>query len=88
MIVSQVPGVIEVDGRNLFTPLGNGTFQQISPDASNKSELDMESWQLPEVLQIIVVASEDGTAVDAPTSLASAIETDNTIAVPVVPTVC
>ncbi len=88
VIVSQVAGVIEVDGLNLFTPLTGGIFQQIKPDASGRSELDMQSWQLPEVLQVIVVASEDGTVVDAPTTLSPAVETDNTVAVPVVPAVC
>jgi predicted phage baseplate assembly protein len=90
VIVSQVPGVIEVDGLNLFTHLSNGTYQQIKPDASGRSELDMQSWQLPEVLQVIVIASEDGTVVDAPTTLAASAnnDTDNSVAVPVVPAVC
>lgn len=88
VIVSQVPGVIEVDGLNLFSQLSTGVFQQLTTDASGKSELDMESWQLPEVLQVVVVATEDGTVADAPTSLTPPVETDNSVAVPVVPAVC
>jgi predicted phage baseplate assembly protein len=88
VIVSQVPGVIEVNGLNLFQPLSAGGYQQLTTDASGKSELVLESWQLPEVLEVMVAAGEDGSGIPVPTSLTPQPETDTTVAVPVVPSVC
>ncbi len=88
VFVSQVPGVVEVNGLFLFQPLAAGGYQQIPPDANNASELSMESWQLPEVLDVIVFTGPDGSGVEAPTSLTPAPETDPAVAVPIVPTVC
>ena len=88
VIVSQVPGVIEVNGLNLFLPQLSGAFQKIAGDANGRSELTIESWQLPEVLEVIVTAGPDGSGVTAPDSLAPVPETDDSIAVPVVPAVC
>ncbi len=88
VIVSQVPGVIEVNGLNLFKPLGGGVYQQLPTDATGKSELTLESWQLPEVLEVTVAADTDGSGVPVPTTLTPPPETDPTVAVPVVPKVC
>jgi hypothetical protein len=88
VVVSQVPGVIEVNGLNLFQSLASGGYQQLTTDASGKSELTLESWQLPEVLDVIVMAGPDGSGIAVPTSLTPAPETDTTVAVPIVPTVC
>jgi predicted phage baseplate assembly protein len=88
VIVSQVAGVIEVNGLNLFQPLAAGGYQQLTTDASGKSELTLQSWQLPEVLEVVVAAGPDGSGIQAPTSLTPAPETDTTVAVPIVPTVC
>ena len=88
VIVSQVPGVIEVNGLNLFTPLNSGGYQLVTADSSGSPEIALESWQLPEVLDVVVVASPDGTASAVPTTLTPTPETDTTVAVPVVPAVC
>lgn len=88
VIVSQVPGVIEVNGLNLFQKLASDAYQQLVTDASGKSELLLKSWQLPEVLDVTVAAGPDGSGIAAPTSLTPAPETDTTVAVPVVPNVC
>ena len=88
VIVSQVPGVIEVNGLNLFTPLASGGFQKMAADGNCRSELTIASWQLPEVLEVTVTAGPDGSGVTAPDSLAPVQETDDSIAVPVVPAVC
>lgn len=88
VIVSQVPGVIEVNGLNLFKPLAGGGYQQIPGDATGKSDLGLETWQLPEVLQVVVAAGTDGSGITAPTDLTPPPETDNTVAVPLVPKVC
>ncbi len=98
VIVSQVPGVIEVNGLSLFSPVftvstttGASTVTSYSPlpvDASGRSELTLQSWQLPELLQVLVAAGPDGSGIAVPTSLSPPANTDNTVAVPVVPKVC
>lgn len=88
VIVSQVAGVVEVNGLNLFTPLNTGGYQQMQTDSTGKSELDIESWQLPELLQVIVAAGPDGSGIAAPTDLTPPAQTDDSVAVPVVPKVC
>jgi hypothetical protein len=87
VIVSQVPGVSEVNGLLLFQPLTGGGYQQIPPNVSGNAELTLQSWQLPETLQVLVTAGPDGSGV-APASLAPDVQTDNSVAVPVVPAVC
>jgi predicted phage baseplate assembly protein len=87
--VSQVAGVVEVNGLLLFQYLSNGSYQALPVDSSNRSELTLSSWQLPEALQIIVATGADGsgimpgTAIPAPSSAGP-----NTVAVPVVPNLC
>jgi hypothetical protein len=88
VVVSQVPGVIEVNGINLFQVLPSGTYQLLTADASGSPELVLDSWQLPEVLDVVVIASPDGTPSAVPITLTPAPETDTTVAVPVVPTIC
>jgi hypothetical protein len=88
VVVSRVPGVIEVNGLNLFTVLNSGAYQLVSADSSGSPEILLDSWQLPETLEVVVVASPDGTPADVPTTLTTPPETDATVAVPVVPTVC
>lgn len=88
VIVSQVAGLVEVNGLILFQQSGNGTFEPIGADSSGKSELGLSSWQLPELLQVTVQAGADGSGVAAPTSLIPDMPTDDTVAVPVVPKVC
>jgi hypothetical protein len=88
VIVSQVPGVIEVNGLNLFVPLAAGGYQQLATDANGASELTLSSWQLPEVLEVTVAAGPDGSGIEVPAALTPAPETDTTVAVPIVPTVC
>jgi hypothetical protein len=88
VVVSQVPGVIEVNGLNLFQVLASGAYQLLAADASGSPELVLQSWQLPEVLAVSVIASPDGTASTVPATLTPPTETDTTVAVPVVPTIC
>ena len=88
VIVSQVPGVMEVNGLNLFQPLPAGGYQQLATGSNDASELTLDSWQLPEALEVTVAAGPDGSGIEAPTMLTPPPETDTTVAVPVVPTVC
>ncbi len=87
VIVSRVAGVVEVNGLLLFLPLGGGTYQQIPVDGSGASELTLQSWQLPELLQVLVTPGTDGSGV-TPGALTPELQTDNTVAVPIVPSVC
>lgn len=81
VVASKVPGVIEVNGLNLFQQLSSGQYQQLA-------ELDLESWQLPEVLDVVVAAGPDGSGIAVPTTLIPPTQTDPAVAVPVVPDVC
>ena len=89
VIVSQVPGVVEVNGLLLFQPSASGVYQPLPVDANGRSELTLESWQLPELLQVAVATGADGSGVAAATTLTPVVSTDqNTVAVPIVPTLC
>ena len=48
VIVSQVPGVVEVNGLLLFQLQSGGTYQPLGVNTSGNSELTLQSWQLPE----------------------------------------
>lgn len=87
VIVSQVRGVIEVNGLNLFTPTSTG-YQQIDAIPGGKPELTLKAWQLPELLQVGVIAGPDGSGVAAAITLEPQAPTDDSVAVPVVPKVC
>jgi len=89
VVVSQVAGVSEVDGLNLFTTLQpSGSYQIVTASASSSPEIVLQSWQLPELLDVQVTATPDGTTGTAPTTLTPTPPTDPTVAVPVVPKVC
>lgn len=88
VVVSQVPGVIEINGLNLFQELANSTFQQIATGADGRSQLVLLSYQLPELFEVIVIAGPDGSGVAASTTVSTPTETDSTVAVPIVPNVC
>ncbi len=86
VIVSQVAGVVEVNGLLLFTPLSGGGYHKL-PMVSGNAELTLESWQLPELLQVLVTPGTDGSGV-TPGNLTPDVQTDNSVAVPIVPNVC
>jgi hypothetical protein len=87
VVVSQVPGVIEVNGLDLFRPLNSGGYQQLPTDPSGKSTLVLNSWQLPEVFDVEVAAGADGSGIGVP-PMPPILETDPGVAVPIVPSVC
>jgi hypothetical protein len=89
VIVSQVAGVVEVNGLLLFQVLASGEYQAVQVDANNRSELALQSWQLPELLQVSVTAGADGSGVMPVSSIPETPQADpNTVAVPVVPSLC
>jgi hypothetical protein len=59
VVVSKVPGVIEVNGLNLFTPTDSGGYQMVTADSSGSPEIVLNDWQLPELLDVSVAASAD-----------------------------
>jgi hypothetical protein len=88
VVVSQVPGVIEVNGLQFFQVLPSGAFQPLTTtDAAGQLELILQSWQLPEVLAVVVAAGADGSGIGVP-PMTSPQETDTSVAVPIVPAVC
>jgi predicted phage baseplate assembly protein len=88
VVVSQVAGVTEVNGLNLFSVLASGAYQLVGADSSGSPEITLSSWQLPELLQVIVITNPDGTTGTASTVLTPPPENDSTVAVPVVSNVC
>lgn len=88
VVVSQVPGVVEVDCLLLFAALPNGGYQQLPTDATGRSELVLQSWQLVELLQVVVTTESDGTIAQCVTTLTPPVQSDPSVAVPVVPKVC
>jgi hypothetical protein len=89
VIVSQVPGVVEVNGLLLFQPSATGVYQLVPVDTNNRSEITLASWQLPELLQVSVAAGADGSNIAPAATLEPDTATDaNTVAVPVVAKLC
>jgi hypothetical protein len=87
VIISRVPGVSDLDGLNLYQLLNTGAYQQLAVDKNGSSELNLENWQLPELLQVIVATSPDGMPIAVP-PLTPPPESDPGVAVPIVPQVC
>lgn len=88
VVVSQVPGVVEVDCLLLFTALANGGYQRVPCDGNGRSELALKSWQLVELLQVVVTTESDGTTAHCVQRLTPPAQPDSSVAVPVVPKVC
>lgn len=101
VIVSQVPGISEVNGLLLFQLLPSGAYQPLPVDGNNRSELVLQSWQLPELLRVAVATGPDESGVQPATTLAGDTAASsgsgsgagdgsgsNTVAVPVVPNLC
>jgi len=89
VVVGQVAGVVEVNGLRLFQPLASGSYQALPVDANNQSDVNLASWQLPELLQVLVATGADGSGVAVPTTLTPTPSAEpNAVAVPIVPRVC
>ncbi|HEX3549445.1 MAG TPA: putative baseplate assembly protein [Candidatus Elarobacter sp.] len=86
VIVSQVPGVVEVNGLELYA-VTSGVYEQLPVDASGKSTLTLAAWQLVELLAVSVATGTDGSGVAVPPLVPPPV-TDDSVAVPVVPKVC
>lgn len=87
VIISQVPGVVEVNGAQLFLKQSDNSYTAVSAGATQQ-EVVLKMYQLPELLRVKVVAGPDGSGVAPPTSLEPDVDPDAGVAVPVVPKVC
>jgi predicted phage baseplate assembly protein len=88
VIASQVEGVVEVNGIQLFTLQPDKSYHAVAGGSGNQQEIPMKSYQLPELLQVKVTAGPDGSGVGPSGSLEPAPEPRGAVAVPVVPKVC
>jgi len=88
--VSRVPGVREVTGLKLFgrNRLPEGDRWRPIPQSrrGGAATLELEAWQLPELLSVIVVQGPD--APDTLDALPNPFSDEHAVAVPVVPEVC
>lgn len=85
VVISRVEGVDGVYGPNLFTRSAEGVWTQVTAtDGSDNTEITLLSWQLPELLGVIVAEGAAPTEFKPPTPT-KAIDG---LAIPVVPEVC
>jgi hypothetical protein len=87
VVAGTVPGVSDVNGLFLFLPQNAGGYQQILPNSDGNAEMALQPWQLPELLQVLVTPGAEGSNMQ-PGNLNPVVQTDDTVAVPVVPAVC
>ncbi len=98
VMVARVPGVMRVNGINLFRKSGD-KWKKVLPKINNDPvQIEFKFWQLPELLETAIVGSMAGqtsTGVSgfdkAPESLGpvkNPFASDSVVAVPVVPEVC
>jgi hypothetical protein len=88
VIASQVEGVVEVNGIQLFTLQPDKSYQSVAGGSGNQREIPMKSYQLPELLRVKVTAGPDGSGVGPTGSLEPNPEPGGAVSVPVVPKVC
>jgi predicted phage baseplate assembly protein len=89
VIVSQVQGVVEVNGVQLFLYQTDRTYIALSGATTAQQEVTLQPYQLPELLKVVVAAGPDGSGVMPPNNLEP--EPDPAaagVAVPIVPKVC
>jgi predicted phage baseplate assembly protein len=88
VIVSQVPGVVEVNGAQLFLKHADNSYSPVASAGGPQQEVALKAYQLPELLRVKVVAGPDGSGVKPSASLEPDADPDAGVAVPVVPKVC
>ncbi len=84
--VARVEGVRTVSGVNLFEEAGDEEWKLVSPDArTGQQKLTLEPWQLPELMKVLVIESEDGP----PDDMDGSVERPRGgTPIPVIPEVC
>lgn len=87
VVAARVSGVVGVATPHLFTRMGDIWKLVAPPHACGPAEIGLLPWQLPELLEVVVVTSGD----TSPTALTDARDHDTAaqdFAIPVVPEVC
>jgi len=88
--ISRVPGVLAVNGLNLFErasfAAGDNWRLITRNPADGTQTLPLTDWQLPELLSVVVV--DGASAPDTLSALPNPFADANAVAVPVVPEVC
>lgn len=84
---SQVQGVVAVNGVQLFELQADKSYKAVA-GSGGQQEIPMKAYQLPELLQVRVIAGPDGSGVSPAGSLEPEPEPGDGVAVPVVPKVC
>ena len=84
--VARVPGVATVATVNLFMkPDGKDAWLKVTPNDQDRAFLQMKSWQLPELLSVLVV---EGSAAPNDVYASNSNSPANLVAIPVVPELC
>ena len=86
VVIARVPGVEAVAGVTLFEQHNDAWQRLARPDNCGPLRLQLQRWQLPELLAVVV--SADGTVPDNLRSAPNPFANQSGIAVPVVPEVC
>ncbi|MCB9741729.1 MAG: putative baseplate assembly protein [Alphaproteobacteria bacterium] len=86
--VARVPGVDEVMGVQLFTREDDGTWTRVTRVVEDSVQIDLQPWQLPELLRLSVTADESASTSLSGTDAAQDIDGLREVAIPVVPEVC
>lgn len=88
VVAARVDGVDGVAPVLLFTKdKGSHVWHEIAPDADKRVYLKLKSWQLPELLEVVVIEGSDADR-SAITTSPSASPSTSSISVPVVPELC
>jgi predicted phage baseplate assembly protein len=87
--VARVSGISEVAGLNLFTRnVSSGAWQPVGDARDGREQnVELERWQLPELLAVIVV-TDDAAPLSIDLSSLNPFADPNAVAVPVVPDLC
>lgn len=88
VIVSKVPGVVEVNGIQLFRYQPDRTYAAVPGAITSQQEITLQPYQLPELLKVSVAAGPDGSGVKPPSTLEPEPDPSDGVAVPIVPKVC
>jgi predicted phage baseplate assembly protein len=88
--VARVSGVSEVAGLNLFTKNNSsGAWVPVGDSRDGREQnIRLERWQLPEVLEVVVLADETASGASLSIPAPSPATGSGTVGVPVVPDIC
>ncbi|MCB9742410.1 MAG: putative baseplate assembly protein [Alphaproteobacteria bacterium] len=86
--IARVPGVDEVKGVRLFTREADGSWTAADKVVDGAFQIDLDPWQLPELLRLSVRSDEDPSKSLTGSDAAQDLDGLREVAIPVVPEVC